>query len=148
MADRPVLPCRGQHLHHAELEADGLPPLVGQDQPDPVVARRIAARRADPPRPVHAQVRVHRDAAVHPGQQVLAAGHRLDHPPPGQVGRRIPGDAKVAAGQHLPGQRVMQLPRRPPHHVTLGHPASMPPAAVSIVRARRARVRSGRTPAA
>src|SRR5229473_1086682 len=62
VADRARLGGCGQDLHDAEQVADGLPGVVGEDQPDPVVAGDPLAGRPHPPRAVHAQVRVHRDA--------------------------------------------------------------------------------------
>ena len=46
MADGLVFPAGRQHLDDAELVADGLILGVGQHQPDPVIARRVAGRPA------------------------------------------------------------------------------------------------------
>ena len=126
VADSPVLLAGSDQLDNAELEAGRLPLLVREHQPDPVVPPRIARCRADPPGAVHLEVRMHRDVALDPGEQVLAAGDSPGHGAAGQVGRREPRDPEVAARQHAPGQRLVQLAGRPPDDVTLGHEASIP----------------------
>ena len=65
-----------------------------------------AAELVHRPAALHLQVGVQRDAVVEPGQQVLAARDGPGHGRPGQVAGRQRRDPEVAAGQHLPGQRV------------------------------------------
>ncbi len=121
VADRGVLGRGGQDFHDAQQVADGLPLVVGEDQPDAVAAAGPLGGGADPPGAVHAQVGVHRDTGVGPGQQVLPAGGGLGHRLAGEVGRREPGHPEVGAGQHPAGQCPVQLPRGEPHRVSLRH---------------------------
>gem|GEM_PF-4440288 len=121
VADGPLFPRGRQDLDHAEQVADCLPLVVRQDQPHPVIARRVAAGGPNPPGAVHPQMRVDRRPAVHPDQQVLAAGNCLGHLAAGEICRGISRDAEVGAGEHPARQRLMQPVRGLPHHITLGH---------------------------
>jgi len=73
-------------LDDAELISHRLPVVVGEYQPDPVTFLHLLGRGPYPPAAVHAEMGVDRETAAGPGQQVLAAGDRLDDHVAAQVG--------------------------------------------------------------
>ena len=66
---------------------------------------------------------------------MIAPDSETSRTPPGQVGRGVPGNPEVAARQRPAGQRLVELARRAPHHVTLGHAQSRPRPARSLLAA-------------
>ena len=129
VADRAVLGGGGQDLHDAQQVTNRLPGVVGEDQPYAVAAAGPLGGGPDPPGAIHAQVGVHGDTGVGPGQQVFSAGDGLGHRLAGQIGRREPGHPEVGAGQHLCGQCRVQPPRGEPHRVSLRHASQLTAAA-------------------
>src|SRR5215469_5306216 len=79
---------------------------------------------------------VHRDVALDPGEQVLAARHGRGHSPAGQISGREPWHPEVTARQNAASQRLVEVAGRPPDDITFRHAVSIPswpgwPAAVT-----------------
>ncbi len=103
MADRdPVLGLE----HASDLDGASPPPFAGFVQP---------------PRPVHAEVRMDRDVAVGADEQVLAARSDLADDLPGQVRGREARHTEVRSREHPTGERVVHARRRREHRVAFCH---------------------------
>ena len=113
--DDRVLVGGRQQVDDRQPVADGLPRRRLEHRPHLPLrpAGPAVAGPVEVPGAVHPEVRVQRQPARQPGQQVLAARHDLEHRLPGQVDRRQRRHPEVAAHQHVPGQRLVQpLARR------------------------------------
>jgi hypothetical protein len=99
-----------------------------QHQPHLVVegAREDLARADDLPGAVHLEVRVQREAAREAGQHVLAVGVERGDLAPGQVGRRVLGDAEVRAHDGAADELLAHPLGGLPDAVTLGHASIVP----------------------
>jgi len=116
----PRLLARADQLDHAQLVPDGLPLLVGQQQPDPVAVAQPLGRGPDPQLPSIFRWVCTVRPLLGPGQQVLTARDGFGHDIAGQVGGGQPGNAEVAAGQHPSRQRLVQAAGSLPDNVSLG----------------------------
>ena len=77
---------------------------------------------------LHPQVAVQGDVALETNQQMLAAGHHIEHSASDEIGRdgRIVGaDPYIDGGQLVARERALQRLGRQPDCITLGHPATL-----------------------
>ena len=116
-----------EQIDDGEAVADGDPVLDLEDHPHLPggTTRPGLSGSVEVPGAVHPEVRVQaeRDVAAEPHEQVLAPRDHLEDLAPGQVGRGERRDPEVAAHQHPPGERLVEVLPRQPDRVALGHSA-------------------------
>jgi len=111
------------HLEHGEAISDRLFRCGGEDHADCPrrLSPRPSARIEHSPEAFHAEVGVHRQVRPDPEKQVLAPRDDLLDRTSGEVDGRKARDPEVAAGEHLAGQRLVQVRSDDPDRVSLGH---------------------------
>ena len=126
--DRLLLVCRNQ-LDNREPEADADVLAICQYHPDLVIRPAPAlSRTVNVPGALHLEMRVERDVAFDPRQQMLSEAGHLQHPAPDEIRRRVLRHPEVGTHQRLAGQRLIQASPGQPYRVPFWHPSMVPPA--------------------